>query len=148
MAISVRSGGYMSANQGVGQSTLTQCSINTADSGFPYTGSFSGGGLVVLAPGPIAILGQVSYDNSISGTATLKINGTQAAVGTLTANATTVRYAYVAQRGDVITLWETDNGTNNFVQHALGGATNTFIHFEALMDLAPMNSSVYQAAYF
>jgi hypothetical protein len=149
-ALPTRSGAYCAASPGIGGATLTQVTLDTLDTvAYPYTAALSGGGLVVRGTGPIVIYASVKVEAGMTCTATVKVNGVAVSPTGNTANLSTLTYAHNgARNGDVLTLWETDTGTNTFTQHVTGGVANTFLHYEVPTDLIPGSPAVQSAALF
>ncbi|MFD4442541.1 hypothetical protein ACFWPK_22500 [Nocardia sp. NPDC058519] len=132
MAGPIRGGCYLASTAaavaGSGQ-PAKKVPLDTLHTGFPYTLALSSNSLVVRGTGPIVIAAQCSMPSGATCTAQLRINGNTVATGG-TALASSVGFVYLGARdGDLLTLWETDNG-NGVVHKVASGPTVTFITYE------------------
>lgn len=134
MSIPIRGGAYPATSPNGGGNTPQQVVIDTADTNYPYT-SLSGNSVVVRGAGSISISAKITMGSGFNVTAQLRINGTTVATGN-TATVSTITYVYnAAHSGDLLALWETDNGGGGFA--ITGGAANTFLHYDVPAKLAP-----------
>lgn len=127
----IRGGAYIAANPLVGGVTAKQVPLDTLNPAYPYTLPLASGGLVVRGTGPILVAAQCTVQAGITCAAQLRVNGVTVATG-LTATASSITYVYDgARQGEVLTLWETDNG-NQFAHRVQPGAAVTYITYEPI----------------